>query len=184
MRLPLTLFLGGLLGLLTGGCATLGEGDCRYADWFELGRRDGARGQAWQQLVRHNTSCSEYGVQVDEERYRSGRDAGLRQYCTPVSGWERGLRGAGYRQVCPAHLEGAFLDGFELGHEIHRVRPEIERYKRETRKREDELAKDGLDADRRREILHQLHELIEHRVEAERHLAHLEAAAHERGFLP
>ena len=170
--------------LLAVACATLNEGECRYADWFELGRRDGAQGRAWQQLVRHNDSCSEYGVVVDENRYSSGRDAGLRQYCAPSNGWHTGLRGGSYRQVCPVALEGAFLDGYELGREIHRWGPEIERYKRETQRREDELAKGDLGPAQRREILHQLHALIEYRVDAERQLAHLEAAAHERGFLP
>ncbi len=170
--------------LLAAACATLDEGDCRYADWFELGRRDGSQGHAWRQLVRHNESCREYGVQVDETRYRTGRDAGLRQYCTPDNGWRTGLRGAKYRQVCPAELEGAFLDGYGLGHEIHQMGPAIARYKREAKLREDKLAEEELSAAERRELLHQIHELIEHRVAAERQLAHLEAAAHERGFLP
>ena len=173
-----------LLALAAGACATLSEGDCRYADWYELGRRDGARGYAWQQLVRHQKSCREYAVEVDERRYAAGRDAGLLDYCTPHRGWQTGLRGGSYQRVCPVPLEGPFLDGYELGRELHGVEPEIARLEREIKKREDKLAEDGHDAATRRELLHQLHELIEQRVAAEGHRAHLEAAAHERGFLP
>lgn len=183
MLRPLTTTVCGAL-LAMGGCATMNEGDCRYADWFELGRRDGARGHAWQQLVRHSRSCNEYGLEVDERHYREGRDAGLLEYCTPNNGWRTGLRGGSYKRVCPADLEGAFLDGYELGAEIREVGPEITRYEREIGRREDKLEKGGLDAGQRRELLHQLHDLIEHRVDAERHHAHLEAAARERGFMP
>ena len=121
MLRPLTTIVCGAL-LAMGGCVTMNEGDCRYADWFELGRRDGARGHAWQQLVRHRKSCNEYGLEVDERHYREGRDAGLLEYCTPNNGWRTGLRGGSYKRVCPADLEGAFLDGYELGAEIREVR--------------------------------------------------------------
>jgi hypothetical protein len=63
MRIP---FL--LATALVAGCAGLSEGECRSANWAELGRRDGSMG-TYLQIDQHAHHCGQFGVKVDEQAY-------------------------------------------------------------------------------------------------------------------
>jgi hypothetical protein len=53
------------------GCVTLSAEDCRNADWYRIGERDGVTGS--QALVDHYRQlCSAHGVKVDDGRYLEG----------------------------------------------------------------------------------------------------------------
>jgi hypothetical protein len=53
------------------GCATLSADDCRNADWYRIGDRDGISGS--QSLVdQYRQMCSAHSVKVDDGRYLEG----------------------------------------------------------------------------------------------------------------
>jgi hypothetical protein len=53
------------------GCVTYSADDCRKADWYRIGDRDGVSGS--QSLVdQYRQMCSSHGVTVDEGRYLQG----------------------------------------------------------------------------------------------------------------
>lgn len=107
------------------GCATLSEGECKTADWYQIGRQDGGNGLTRARLHKHREACAEYGVRPQPDRYFDGRIVGLKQYCTPRSGFDEGRAGHPYRDVCPAKLEPAFLAGHRKGEAIHDVESDI-----------------------------------------------------------
>lgn len=112
------------LGLL-GGCATLSEGECRTSDWYDIGFRDGRRGEPQDRISRHAGACADHGVAPDRARYLEGHQAGLEHYCTQHNGLAAGQSGAAYQGVCPVGEEEAFLSGYSVGHALHRVRSRL-----------------------------------------------------------
>ncbi|MEK7356664.1 MAG: DUF2799 domain-containing protein [Bdellovibrionota bacterium] len=102
------------------GCAhrpavTKTAATCVGIDWWETGRTDGVSGHAVFKLDEHKRRCSDTETPVDVDLYLNGRDAGLIDFCTPQQGFAAGHSGANYENVCPLHLEPAFLRAFETG---------------------------------------------------------------------
>lgn len=146
--------------LLLPGCATLSEGECLTADWYQIGQQDGRHGFQRARFHKHQKACAEHGVRPDEAAYYAGRLAGLESYCTPASGFNRGRAGDKYTGVCPAEWEPAFLREYRRGEELHALDGEIERVEREIDAKEAQLDEDDTGdelADRLRRELRELH---------------------------
>lgn len=142
--------------LALAGCATLNESECRTADWFQLGARDGADGTARTRIEEHRQACAEFGLAADDAAWFQGYAAGLQDYCTADNGYRVGRRGGYYGRVCPAPEERAFLDAYELGRETHEVEREIAEIDRRAESLQQRLVSDKLDDDVRRELRRQL----------------------------
>lgn len=147
----------GLLGLLIGtalisGCATLSEGECLTADWYQIGRNDGARGYERARLYEHRKACMEYGVTPQSTLYYEGRQLGLKTYCTPQNGFQQGRSGQPYHNVCPAELEPAFLHEYRQGKAVHEVLEEIASVQARVDRLGNRLADDDTDAKERDDI--------------------------------
>jgi hypothetical protein len=108
---------GALLGLAS--CATMSADQCLAGDWVGQGYSDGASGLSMSRLEAHAEACAKHGVTPDAAAYRSGRDQGLVQFCTPANGFRAGRTGSGYAGVCPAWLEADFMPAYRDGQIVH-----------------------------------------------------------------
>lgn len=106
---------------LAGGCATMDEDECRAADWQAIGYEDGARGVPASYIGERREACADHGVTLDFAAYRRGREEGLREYCTPASGFRLGRSGRSLAAVCPSGLEKGFRDAYRSGREIYQA---------------------------------------------------------------
>ena len=97
------------------GCATLNESECSQADWQTIGFKDGANGERTQQLSRHQKACGKHGIAVDVDSYNTGRNKGLRTFCTAETGYNLGIDGDEYFDVCPKPLTGDFKMAYVKG---------------------------------------------------------------------
>lgn len=111
--------------LLTSGCATMNESECRNADWRIIGMEDGASGKKSSHLGRHRRACSEYDIIPDLNLYLLGYNQGLGQYCTEQSGYGVGKSGASYNGICPKTSETLFLEGYRRGRKIYLLQQDI-----------------------------------------------------------
>jgi hypothetical protein len=82
----MTRYAAAALVALSGGCAGMGEADCRSADWYDLGFRDAIFGLRPQD-VQYADACARHGVAADGARY--------------VQGWREGKYEADYRNPEP-----------------------------------------------------------------------------------
>ena len=126
----------------------MSESECINADWREVGRNDGLEGRRQTQLARHYDACVKYGIPPGRDQYMEGRESGLAVYCTQESGYWEGRNGAGYRRVCPASSEPAFLAGdragqsaFDAIEKVLSVRAEMASVKDRIGSLEDEIRK-------------------------------------------
>lgn len=153
-----SLALAGALLAGASGCATLSEGECYTADWYQLGRADGQRGYERSRLYEHQKACAEYGIRPDATAYYRGRQVGLAAYCSPRNGYEEGRDGHAYRGVCPPKYERRFLAAYRDGQSVHEVEEDIEAVERDIDRNErildDEDSGQEESRDARRDLRH------------------------------
>lgn len=170
-----------LIALLLSGCASLSETECRSGDWYGVGLVDGQNGAPLSRLSDHREACAEFGISIDGDRYRAGRDEGLRSYCTPENGVHVGRSGATYHNVCPAELAGEFMRQYRFGYTIWEVEQALERIDRHIAEIDSELAKKDLSDEARRKLRRERDDLEEEHEDRERELRILETVDLVRG---
>lgn len=164
-----------------GGCATMSKNECLEADWHQVGYRDGKTGSPRARFQRHSEACAEHGIRADRNAYFRGRDQGLDRYCTTENGYQQGKMGRAYRGVCPPELEGAFLDAYRHGLEIHEYHAAVDKLQRrltaierQIAQKEDLAYTGDLSKERRLELRYEIKQLEMEQLEAEAKLRELE----------
>lgn len=135
--------------VLLSGCATLNEKECRSANWYQLGIRDGQRGDVADLLEKHREACKKYAVQPEENQYYSGRTEGLKEYCRYNNAFRLGLDGISYKGTCPNEVDLKFRRYNDAALEISRINSQINDVNGKIAKEERELAKADNHKDRR-----------------------------------
>ncbi len=128
-----------VLGLLVAGCASMGEDECRVADWRAIGYEDGVSGKAASHLGERREACAEYGVTPNFAAYQQGREEGLREFCTPASGYRLGRNGQPFSAVCPSELQADFHDAYKSGREIYQAAAVVRATRSKLRRKQHEL---------------------------------------------
>lgn len=125
--------------LAVSGCSTMNKSECLTVDWQTIGYEDGVAGYSGERIAQHRKACAKYGVTPDLARYQSGRDQGLHEFCRPENGFRLGAGGAGYGGVCPANLEGAFVNAYGAGRQLFNLQAQVSNAQRELGERHREL---------------------------------------------
>jgi DNA repair exonuclease SbcCD ATPase subunit len=111
--------------LALGGCASMSKSQCLANDWETVGYRDGLSGTQSSALMQHQNACMKHDVVPDRQAYLAGWREGVEQYCQPANGFAAGERGAGFSNVCPAHLQGSFHAAYRDGRQLYLAQSEI-----------------------------------------------------------
>ncbi len=85
-----------------------GDKKCAY----NAGEADGANGKT---DSFSSVKCLNLNSKLSRSEYKKGRTRGLKSFCVYNKGYERGLAGNPYLNVCPKNLEPAFLKGWRQG---------------------------------------------------------------------
>ncbi len=113
-------FLLGFIAFAVSACSTLSKSECQTANWKNIGYGDGSQGYQASRIAQHRSACAEYKVTPDLAAYTAGRNEGLRQYCTPANGYNKGLSGYTYNGVCTNSNEREFVEALNYGLAINR----------------------------------------------------------------
>ncbi|WP_075216899.1 DUF2799 domain-containing protein [Mongoliimonas terrestris] len=108
--------------LALSGCGTVSRADCQAGDWYAIGVADGEAGHPAARIDEHAKSCARYDLPVDRAGYADGREAGLRRYCTPASGFANGVAGNPYANVCAGEAGAGFVTAYGIGADVYRAR--------------------------------------------------------------
>jgi uncharacterized small protein (DUF1192 family) len=132
--------------LFASGCASMSRNECLTVDWRTVGYEDGVAGYSGDRIAQHRKACAKHEVSPDLDLYRSGREAGLREYCEPANGFRVGAGGHGYTGQCPADLDQEFVTAYESGRQLHRLQTQVEGATRqlESKRRELNRAEDDI----------------------------------------
>jgi hypothetical protein len=170
-----------ILSMMLTGCATLDESQCKTIDWRDLGARDAYDGQDLSRIESHRTACADYGIQPDRSAYAVGFGEGLRRLCTAPRGYNFGVDGRSYRNICPLELDAYFQQGLRLGRDVRQEASRISSLQNQMRSAEDALRR-SQDANDRSRMRRQIQNIDDEIREAQRRLRQLEDEAAQLGY--
>jgi hypothetical protein len=149
--------LGLLLGLaaMTCGCATMNEGECQNADWYNQGVDDGVAGHNRSRIDAYADDCGEFGIPPDARAWRAGWALGIEQFCTAERGYEEGIEGRSYGNSCPEDIEPPFMSAYLLGRGLYDQRSRVENERTELERINDRLSRSDLSDEQRRSLRRQ-----------------------------
>jgi hypothetical protein len=159
MNKSLVACIGLLCTLALAACATMTADECRQANWYDVGLRDGRDGRAAGRLQEHREACAEAQVKPDEARYAQGRQQGLRDYCLPDNAVTAGLAGSSYEGVCPGGSDGLFARNHRAAHAVYEAKRSIADLDSEVSRKEAELRNDKTSDKRRTELRSEIREI-------------------------
>lgn len=117
-----TVLLGLILCFITTGCASLSKEECANANWDAIGYGDGSRGKSADRFNIHQKACAEHGYKASFADYKDGHLRGLKEvFCKPRHGYQLGLKGSGYNNVCPSDVEPGFIAAYHHGRDIYKA---------------------------------------------------------------
>jgi hypothetical protein len=116
------------------GCATMSAEHCRDAQWEELGRADGRRGEQPQKLEQHRAACASHGLEPKVEDWRRGYEQGVGEFCTPAGGYNAGRANTGDEALCAGRPgEQEFLAAHKHGGQVFVLLREVREMYRDMR---------------------------------------------------
>lgn len=130
------------------GCETMSPEECRYANWNDVGLRDGLAGKPVGLLDERVKSCAKAGMPVDTRQYLGGRELGLRTYCQLDHAVPLGLNGDAYLGVCPPPIDVEFRRRYQMAYAVHDLRARVEQLDRRAERQQHELREIDLDEDK------------------------------------
>lgn len=114
-----------LIGFLVSGCETMSADECKFANWHDIGMRDGLDGKPLSLFSERSKDCSKAGSRVDSGIYMAARDQGLQSYCRIENAAPLGLAGKSYAGVCPARIDHEFRRRYQTGYAVHELRSKV-----------------------------------------------------------
>ena len=101
--------------VMAAGCATISEESCIAGSWESLGYEDATTGESRNHFNKIAETCTKYGITANATEYRTGYDAGLRQYCSYDKGYQHGTSGNWRKTECGEINATPYLDGYNEG---------------------------------------------------------------------
>ena len=148
-----------VLVALNSACATLSREECVQGSWHSLGLQDGRAGATYKRLGEHQKACSEYGVRVDNEQYKAGRQQGLNDYCQLDNAIDMGLKGNRYQSVCPSDIHSDFKRHNRAAYDVYQRKEELEKLDKDLLNKESRLLSSKLTDDDRKKIRRKISDL-------------------------
>lgn len=105
--------------LMVSGCVTnntFNKNQCLQGNWQAIGYQDGLNGRSEQYIYQHIKTCGNYQIMPNKLQWEKGRQAGLKQYCTPLRAYQLGREGYNFHNVCPADMMLDLLKAHDEGY--------------------------------------------------------------------
>ncbi len=116
-----------LAALATAGCASISKEECLAGDWRSIGYQDGLQGATPALLDQHAEACARHDVVPDAAVWRAGYEEGLVSYCTRVGGFQAGVQGRTYHDVCTGEAADTFLAAYSDGRALFEIRDALDK---------------------------------------------------------
>ena len=101
--------------LLISSCSTQTKVQCENTKWHQRGVQMALDGQTKESQNEFVNQCSSQGVAIDQAKFDQGYAYGLKLFCRPDHGYQYGLQGFEYREICDVKKRAAFLEKYLLG---------------------------------------------------------------------
>ena len=171
-----------LLVFVLSACATLDEGECETANWYELGVKDGERGRKEGTYTNYRKDCSEYNIDVNVEEYRTGWQNGIVSYCDADNAFRIGVDGNTASNYCPLDLRDSFASAHSLGFAIHSHRSRIDEINYRQEEIIKELVEEELTQEEKGDLANERADLKDELIDEEQRLVEAIREAEYQGY--
>lgn len=100
---------------LTACVPHLNQQQCLSMNWYQLGYQDGSQGHFQRNLSQDIQDCARFKLTVNTKAYSRGWHAGVRSFCRPENGYNLGVNGVVYPNICPASMAAKFDQAWRRG---------------------------------------------------------------------
>ena len=169
-----------LLGITA--CASLDQGECETANWYELGVKDGERGRKEGTYTTYRKDCSEYNIDVNVEEYRTGWQSGIVSYCDADNAFVLGIDGNSGTNYCPLDLRDSFTSAHSLGYAIHSHRKRIDQINHRVEEIIQELVEEELTLEEKGDLANERAALKDELIDEEQRLVEAIREAEYQGY--
>lgn len=117
-----------LLGftILLSGCAAMSVEQCKTANWFNVGEKDGAAGRE-SRLDKYYSSCQKANIVPNQKLYEQGYQKGLGYYCRPETIFNEALEGRGDFRICPLDKRESLRIYYQVANGYYQANAEFDR---------------------------------------------------------
>ncbi|QMU59678.1 MAG: DUF2799 domain-containing protein [Boseongicola sp.] len=141
MKVTSAILAGTFAAISLAACATLDDDTCRAGDWEQIGFKDGVNGRGPAFIRQHAKACNDIGIAPVRSLWESGRQDGLKLYCTPDNAYDEGADGRHLRDVCPVegvdvleYQNDRGLTWYRIGRDIRQAEARIREINAELKK--------------------------------------------------
>ncbi|ENX15741.1 hypothetical protein F895_02287 [Acinetobacter sp. CIP 64.2] len=114
------------LTILLSGCAAMSVEQCKTANWFNVGEKDGSNGHD-SRLDKYYSSCQKANIVPNQKLYDQGYQKGLSYYCRPENIFSEALEGRGDIHVCPIEKRESLRSYYQVANEYYQADSEFNR---------------------------------------------------------
>ncbi|MCH7336763.1 DUF2799 domain-containing protein [Acinetobacter sp. NIPH 2699] len=115
-----------MLTVLLSGCAAMSVEQCKTANWFNVGEKDGSAGHE-SRLDKYYSSCQKANVVPNQSLYEKGYQKGLGYYCRPETIFNEALDGRGDFRVCPLDKRASLHRYYQVANDYYQANAEFDR---------------------------------------------------------
>lgn len=115
-----------VLTVLFSGCAAMSVDQCKTANWFNVGEKDGSVGHD-SRLDKYYSSCQKANIVPNQSLYEKGYQKGLGYYCRPETIFNEALDGRGDFRVCPIEKRESLRNYYQVANAYYQADSEFNR---------------------------------------------------------
>lgn len=112
--------------ILLSGCAAMSVEQCKTANWFNVGEKDGAAGRE-SRLDKYYSSCQKANIVPNQKLYEQGYQKGLGYYCRPETIFNEALEGRGDFRICPLDKRESLRIYYQVANGYYQANAEFDR---------------------------------------------------------
>ena len=112
--------------ILLSGCAAMSVEQCKTANWFNVGEKDGAAGRE-SRLDKYYSSCQKANIVPNQKLYEQGYQKGLGYYCRPETIFNEALEGRGDFRICPLDKRESLRIYYQVANGYYQANSEFDR---------------------------------------------------------
>jgi len=146
------------LTVLLSGCAAMSVEQCKTANWFNVGERDGSDGHE-SRLDKYYSSCQKANIVPNQKLYEQGYKKGLGYYCRPEIIFSEALEGRGDIRVCPIEKRESLRSYYQVANEYYQADSEFDRSQNDMNRYLKELERKDLSSKVRDDYQKRLYDL-------------------------
>lgn len=142
---------------LLSGCAAMDIEECKTANWFNTGEKDGMNGNR-SNLDEYYSACQKANITPNQDLYNQGYKKGISYYCKPESIFNRALNGNGNYEVCPIEKHSLLRPYYQVAHEYYQAENALKNSENAVEYNLNKLDKNDLSAKERSEYKKNLYD--------------------------